>query len=61
MKRLFELFYRPDNELTRTTAGTGIGLALVKQFVTAMAGRVDVKNQDPGAEFRLVFPTTGST
>ena len=58
MKRLFELFYRPDNELTRTTAGTGIGLALVKQFVTAMSGRVDVKNQNPGAEFRLVFPRT---
>jgi signal transduction histidine kinase len=59
MKRLFELFYRPDNELTRTTAGTGIGLALVKQLVTAMSGRVDVKNQDPGAEFRLSFPKTG--
>jgi two-component system, OmpR family, phosphate regulon sensor histidine kinase PhoR len=58
MKRLFELFYRPDNELTRTTAGTGIGLALVKQLVTAMSGRVDVKNQSPGAEFRLLFPTT---
>lgn len=56
MKRLFELFYRPDNELTRTTAGTGIGLALVKQLVTAMGGRVDVRNQDPGAEFRLEFP-----
>jgi signal transduction histidine kinase len=58
MKRLFELFYRPDNELTRTTAGTGIGLALVKQLVAAMSGRVDVKNQNPGAEFRLTFPTT---
>lgn len=58
MKRLFELFYRPDNELTRTTAGTGIGLALVKQLVTAMSGRVDVRNTDPGAEFRLIFPAT---
>jgi signal transduction histidine kinase len=56
MKRLFELFYRPNNELTRTTAGTGIGLALVKQLVTAMAGRVDVKNETPGTEFRLTFP-----
>lgn len=56
MKRLFELFYRPDNELTRTTTGTGIGLALVRQLVTAMSGRVDVKNQEPGAEFRLSFP-----
>jgi signal transduction histidine kinase len=59
MKRLFELFYRPDNELTRTTAGTGIGLALVKQLVTAMSGRVDVKNQDPGAEFRPRFSGRG--
>ncbi|HUF72866.1 MAG TPA: ATP-binding protein, partial [Gammaproteobacteria bacterium] len=56
MKRLFELFYRPDNELTRTTAGTGIGLALVRQLVTAMSGRVDVRNRDPGAEFRVVLP-----
>jgi signal transduction histidine kinase len=60
MKRLFELFYRPDNELTRTTAGTGIGLALVRQLVTAMSGRVDVRNRDPGAEFRVVLPL-GST
>ena len=55
LKRLFELFYRPDNELTRTTAGTGIGLALVRQLVTAMGGRVDVRNCEPGAEFRLQF------
>ena len=56
MKRLFELFYRPDNERTRSTSGTGIGLALVKQLVAAMHGRVDVRNCNPGAEFRLSFP-----
>jgi signal transduction histidine kinase len=56
MRRLFELFYRPDNELTRATAGTGIGLALVKQLAEAMRGKVDVKNRDPGAEFSVSFP-----
>jgi signal transduction histidine kinase len=56
MKRLFELFFRPDNELTRATAGTGIGLALVQQLAAAMGGRVDVRNADPGAEFRIVLP-----
>jgi signal transduction histidine kinase len=56
MKKLFELFYRPEDELTRTTAGTGIGLGLVRQLATAMQAAVDVRNCDPGAEFRLLFP-----
>jgi signal transduction histidine kinase len=58
MKKIFELFYRPANELTRETVGTGIGLALVRQLTLAMRGRVDVRNCDPGAEFRLAFPET---
>ena len=56
MKRLFELFYRPANELTRATAGTGIGLGLVKELAAAMLASVDVKNCEPGAEFRVGFP-----
>jgi signal transduction histidine kinase len=60
MKRIFELFYRAENELTRETVGTGIGLALVRQLAAAMAARVDVRNCDPGAEFRLQFPPAAS-
>ena len=56
MKKLFELFYRPEDELTRTTTGTGIGLGLVKQLATAMHATVDVRNCEPGAEFRLLLP-----
>jgi signal transduction histidine kinase len=56
MKKIFELFYRPANELTRETVGTGIGLALVRELCTAMGGRVEVRNCEPGAEFRLSFP-----
>jgi signal transduction histidine kinase len=56
MKKIFELFYRPENELTRETVGTGIGLALVRQLAVAMGARVDLRNCDPGAEFRLHFP-----
>ena len=55
MKRIFELFYRAENELTRETVGTGIGLALVRQLATAMDARIDVRNCEPGAEFRLVL------
>ncbi|MCX7063851.1 MAG: HAMP domain-containing sensor histidine kinase [Proteobacteria bacterium] len=56
IKRIFKLFYRAENELTRETVGTGIGLALVKQLASAMGGTVDVHNCDPGAEFFVVFP-----
>jgi len=56
MKKIFKLFYRSENELTRETVGTGIGLALVHQLVTGMGGSVDVVNCEPGVEFRLRFP-----
>lgn len=56
LKKIFRLFYRSENELTRETMGTGIGLALVQRLVTAMDGSVDVVNREPGAEFQLRFP-----
>ncbi len=55
MKKIFKLFYRSENELTRETVGTGIGLALVHQLVTTMNGTIDVVNENPGATFRLIF------
>jgi signal transduction histidine kinase len=57
MKKIFKLFYRSKNELTRETIGTGIGLALVRQLTLAMKGQVDVINKEPGAEFRVCFST----
>jgi len=55
MKKIFKLFYRSENELTRETVGTGIGLSLVQQLASAMQGEVDVVNCDPGVEFRVSF------
>ncbi|MBT8430622.1 MAG: ATP-binding protein, partial [Gammaproteobacteria bacterium] len=59
MKKIFRLFYRAENELTRETVGTGIGLALVHRLATAMEGEVDVINREPGAEFRVRFAVLG--
>ncbi|GAB1268889.1 hypothetical protein NBRC116493_21420 [Aurantivibrio infirmus] len=56
LNKIFGLFYRAENELTRETVGTGIGLALVEQLIRAMSGRVEVVNCDPGAEFSLFLP-----
>jgi len=55
MKKIFQLFYRAGSELTRTTPGTGIGLALVKELAVKMKAEVDLKNCSPGAEFSLKF------
>jgi len=55
MKKIFELFYRSESELTRETVGTGIGLAIVHQLTLAMNGGIDMINTEPGAEFRITF------
>jgi len=61
MKRIFQLFYRSESELTRETVGTGIGLAIVHQLTLAMNGTVDLVNAEPGAEFRVSFSSTDPT
>ncbi|MFH0726788.1 MAG: HAMP domain-containing sensor histidine kinase [Pseudomonadota bacterium] len=57
LKKIFDDFYRVDNELTRATGGTGIGLALVKKFISAMAGEVGAANNSgPGCTITLMLP-----
>jgi signal transduction histidine kinase len=57
LKKIFEDFYRVDNSLTRKTGGTGIGLALVKNFVTKMGGTVSASNNNgPGCTITLHIP-----
>ena len=46
LTRVFDDFYCVDNELGRATRGTGLGLSLVKQFVTALGGTVKAANND---------------
>jgi len=53
--KIFELFYRGSNELTRTTQGTGIGLALVKDLVSAQHGEIKVERREPGLAMLLSF------
>lgn len=56
-KKIFNLFYRAEDELTRETVGTGIGLALVSQLLRSMNGRIEVHNREPGAEFYVFLNT----
>jgi signal transduction histidine kinase len=55
--KVFHDFYRVDDSLTRRTRGTGIGLALVRKFVTAMGGKVEAScNAGPGCTISLFLP-----
>lgn len=57
LKKVFDDFYRVEAPLIRHTAGTGIGLALVKKYVTAMGGTVRAENnRGPGCRFTITLP-----
>ena len=54
---VFEKFYRADNSLTRSTGGTGLGLANVKHIALAHGGRVWVESElGEGSIFHLELP-----
>lgn len=53
---IFERFYRVDPSRTRATGGSGIGLAIVKELMEAMGGRVELDSKPQhGSCFRLYF------
>ena len=57
IKKIFDDFYRVEDALTRNTGGTGIGLALVRKFMTAMGGSVSAaNNKGPGCTITLRLP-----
>ncbi len=56
-RRLFRKFYRADNTMARRIGGTGLGLALVREIVTAHGGEIRVRSAlGRGSEFSVVLP-----
>ena len=54
---VFQRFYRIDDNLTRRTQGTGLGLYLVKAVVEAHGGEITVKSQaGSGSTFYFTLP-----
>jgi two-component system, OmpR family, sensor histidine kinase BaeS len=52
---IFEKFHRLGDELRRTTAGSGLGLYIVKRLVDLSAGRINASSAGPGAGARMTI------
>lgn len=54
--KIFDVFYRVEDEMVRNTTGTGIGLSLVKRFCDEMEIKIEAKNANPGLMMILQIP-----
>ncbi|TMD14098.1 MAG: PAS domain S-box protein [Chloroflexi bacterium] len=62
MPRLFEKFYRADDPVVRRTAGTGLGLYIVRQLVTMLGGQIQVRSRaGKGTVFTVTLPRAEAT
>ncbi len=58
-KKLFDKFYRIENEDTRGVRGTGLGLWITKYMVEHMGGTISVESiKGQGSRFVVTFPIT---
>ncbi len=55
-KKVFQEFYRVENEMTRTTKGTGIGLSMVQKLCTLSKMEIELENAEPGLRTKIHFP-----
>jgi signal transduction histidine kinase len=56
-RRLFQKFYRVQNEKTKKVTGTGLGLWITKKMVEMMDGKIMVDSiKGAGSEFTIIFP-----
>ncbi len=58
LQRLFDEFYRVDNEINQNVKGTGLGLSLAKKIVEAHKGKIWVTSKlGTGTTFHFTLPT----
>ncbi len=61
-ERLFKRFSQVDTSTTRTHGGTGLGLALCREFVSLMGGHLDCESTPGvGSTFVVMLPLAGGS
>jgi two-component system sensor histidine kinase GlrK len=54
--RIFEPFFRGEQQPKHSVKGTGIGLSIVQEYIAAHGGRITLLPEGPGARFRIELP-----
>lgn len=62
IEKIFEPFYRVDNEINTRNPGTGLGLPISRSLSEAMGGHLWAGNREPrGACFAFILPQSAPT
>jgi two-component system sensor histidine kinase GlrK len=57
--RVFEPFYRGERQPSDAVRGSGIGLSIVHEYITAHGGLIELLADGPGAHFHIELPHAG--